>query len=1027
MTRIRILSLLVGILYHPLLAAASLRPEVPDPASVQAYGQFWQAFDDYENHRRNSEQSQKMGAWDQIRQEFKFQDASARSNEIDLFQEAASLYNEHLESHPQATNVPYVKLNLAQIHAKIASLRDEQSPKSGDENRKKALSILGELQKEFPAFALLEESQYLRATLLEGLGQNESAFTIWQSISSKARSSLFGVHASLAVGDHYFSKEKSMEALQAYRRGHSLLLSLDVPDKDIELLRFQYRIAWAAYRSAELDQCISTTVELLEPGREFRKLSIKRQVEKDAVELAGDALFEKDHMPSIRSTLQNKLIRSYAAAIGLRIMNRQMGLDNKEKLLEIGPFLVDNYPQAKEMPEILTLLANVYKEQRQDERYLATLERLSLLMPSNSLWRNHQQSEPQVIQNMEEKALAATQLLASQSYENGLVQDSPASFKTAITYYDNLIRTKPLHADAETWRLRRANSLYFSDQWAEADKAYETFKLERHVTPSNLEIASYQQILAREKIWRQSLQKTAVNRGSPGKNPLVVEKLRKLEQGIDDFADRFPGRPHTVDLLLLAASANRDVNAYAEAEKYWSRSLLSDPAPGQRTLAIRGLVQARIQAGVPQDIVAITRNYLKLENWSELGANFGGELRGVLATATKDAGENLNQKGEVMEAGRMLLGIAEEFPDLPDYDSIYRDGAYYLAIGGAWGEAQRASEKYLAKNDRPRTADMLYLKARSQEYQMRFFDAANTHLALVERFPRYARSPNSIQRAEDLAIAEDEYRTAGRAAMLAVQYQKNLDTRYASLVRASHHYKQTQAWDQALYALQEAQKIVKQPATRMKTNMEIARLMLAKGDQNEAAVIYRQLAQESSRRQENIDKSTYQSIAGEANFQLAEFERQNFESLYTGNVDGIDSQRLQERAQRLEKSLEFYAKAIATQDPEWATRARYGAGQTAEKMSQSIRNSLASRSRSSRDADGPALNEQAQRWQGLAQEYFSQNLLARSREPHRYKDSVWIEKSAMKLSGIAPTSAKTEEKAEVPASVGTSTPYMWSH
>ncbi|WP_141731114.1 hypothetical protein [Oligoflexus tunisiensis] len=1016
MNKIRPFTLLTGWLVSGMLYAGPLRPEVPDPESVQAYGQFWRSFDDYENHRRNSQQSQTMGAWDQIRQEFSYQDAAERDRELDLLQEAAARYKHHLENHPEAGNAPYVKLNLAQIQANIASLRDEQSPKSGDEYRKIALSLLAEINKEHPAFALQEESQYLRATLLEGLGQNETAFTIWEALSAKARISIYGVHASLAVGDHYFAKEKPVDALNAYRKGHTLLKTLEVADKDLELLRFQYRIAWAAYRAAELEQCIATTVALLEPGHEFRNLRVKQKVEADAVELAGDALFEKDDMATIRSTLRNKLIRGHAAAIGLRIMNRQMGLEAKENLLEIGPFLVENFPKAKEMPDILMLLANVYKEQKQQDRYLATLERLSLLLPANSLWRDHQQSEPQVIQNMEEKSLAATQLLAAQTYEQGMVQGSPASFKTALTFYDNLIRSKPQHPEAEMWKLRRAHCLYFSDQWAEADKAYEDFKSDRQVTPANLEVASYQQILAREKIWRQSLQKTTKSRGTPGKDPLVVEKLRKLEQGIDEFADRFPGRPHTVDLLLLAASANRDLNNYVEAEKYWSRSLLSDPSPGQRTLAIRGLVQARIKNGTPQDIVALARNYLKLENWNELGSGFGSELKGVLSAAAKDAGDSLNKKGEVKEAGRLLLSLAEEFPDLPDYDNIYRDGAYYLAIGGAWNEAQKASEKYLARDDRPRTADMLYLKARSQEYQMRFREAAGTHLALVENHPRHARSPNSIQRAEDLALAEDEYRTAGRAAMLAVQYQKNLDGRYDALVRASGHYKQTQAWDQALVALHEAQKISRRPGTKLKTKMEIARLMLAKGDREEATKLYKQLAQETARRQENIDKATFQAIAGEANFQLAEFEKQNFENVGP----------LEEKAQRLERSLAYYAKAIATQDPEWATRARFGAGQTAEKMSQSIRNVLAQRDRS-RDDNSRSLQDQAQRWQSLAQEYFSQNLLVRNKEPHRYKDSVWIEKSAMKLSGMAPGGPKTEEKIEVPASVGTSTPYMWSH
>ncbi|MCX6130939.1 MAG: hypothetical protein NTX25_18015, partial [Proteobacteria bacterium] len=445
---------------------------------------------------------------------------------------------------------------------------------------------------------------------------------------------------------------------------------------------------------------------------------------------------------------------------------------------------------------------------------------------------------------------------------------------------------------------------------------------------------------------RQSLQKLTSNRTGPTKDPIVLEKLRKLEQVIDDFADRFPGRPHTIDLLLMAASANRDLDKFSDAEKYWSRTLLSEPAPGQRTLAIRGLVQARIRGGNPEEVVALTRNYLKLENWTELGPAFGYELRGILSTAAKDAGENLNKKGQMSEAGRMLLAITEEFPDLPDYDSIYRDAAYYLALGGAWGEAKHASDKYLASKDAPRSADMLYLKARAQEYQMHFADAASTHLALVEKYPRFSRSSSSVQRAEDLAIAEDDYKTAGKAALLAVQYEKGLDSRYGAYVRASSHFKHEQAWDQAIAALQEAQRISKQASTRMKTKIEMARLLAAKGDAVEAQSIYRQLAQESMKNQENIDKSLYQAVNGEANFQLAEYEKRKFDALLMSDDENPTKERLKEKATLLEKSLALYGKAIASQDPEWASRARYGAGQSAEQMSQSIRSTLAKQERS---------------------------------------------------------------------------------
>src|SRR5690606_32509589 len=146
--------------------------------------------------------------------------------------------------------------------------------------------------------------------------------------------------------------------------------------------------------------------------------------------------------------------------------------------------------------------------------------------------------------------------------------------------------------------------------------------------------AYYQQILSREKLWRQSL--SSMNKEN-GSRTVAEERLRKLEKSIDNFADRFPNRSHGVDILLMAASANSDMGDLKQAERYWNRVLLSDPNATLTTIAIRGLVQATIRAGDPQPIPAITRNYLKLENFFILGAPFRSELYDVLSTSVKDA------------------------------------------------------------------------------------------------------------------------------------------------------------------------------------------------------------------------------------------------------------------------------------------------------------------------------------------------------------------------------------------------------
>lgn len=1022
-------SLSLGLLFLALhqspVRAEALLKSLPDPASVNAYEQFWSTFEDYDTHHRALEQGKFFGAWDQVRHEWAYQDQKQREEQLDILQEAARRYKQHLLSTPDASNAPYVKLNLAQILNKIGQIEEEKSAGRGRDSKREALALLAGLEQESPGFPLVEETRYLRASILESLDQSESALVLWKKLSQQAKSSLYGVHASIAVGDHAFAKERPAEALQAYKKAASVLEQISAPDKEFETLRLHYRIAWAAYRAADLELCVQTSQLLLEPGREFRQLSVKRRVERDAAELLGDALFELDDMKKSKAVLQKNMIRPYAGAIGFRLMTQLISMPTKSRLIEVGQFMVENFPQAPEMPEILTLLASTYKEERRTEEHLATLERLALMLPSASLWRNQHKNDPEALKSMEAKALAANGLLAAHYYEQGISQNNGPSFKSAASYYETLLKFDPQSPEAESWQLRRAHCFYFASQWQKADEAYEEFK-SRRVATANLEVAFYQQALAREKLWRESLQKSVGARSEPQKNPIVVERLRGFEAIVDAFADRFPNRPHTNDLLLLVASANRDMGNFKQGERYWNRTLLSEPSSAQRTLAIRGLIQAKIRGEGPHDVYKLTENYLKLENWQELGSTFRGELLGILSTSARDSSEELNKKGQVREAGQLLVDVCREFPDIPDRDTIYRDGAYLLAIAGDWQSSSQAATAYLGGPTRERDADMIYLKARSMEYQMRFAEAAATHLELAERFPSYGKASESVRRAEDLALAEDDPGLAGRAALASVPFAKTDSAKLAVEQRAAKHFFAAKDWDRSLDTLQKAKRHARSLAEQLPLQLEMARVYEAKSELKKALPIYEQLVQTAGRKQEDLDQDIFRRISGEAAFQLGEADRKEFEDFELQSNFGSLAGRVEEKSQKLEKSLEHYSRAIQSRDPEWSSRARYGAGQLAEQMAQEIKSALAKTQDDLKAAESKTLADQAERWQKLAQEYFSQNVLAKHREPHRYKESVWMERSAMRVSGLQ-SKGSNAEREEVPAALGSSQPFQWSH
>lgn len=1004
--------LLIGLLSLTGAKAQEMRSETNDSASFHAFKDFWTSFDDYEADAFTKGKAKYLENWHHVQKEWKTQEHDMNSLQIETLRTAVQRYQSHLTTHGDTGTAPYVRLNMAQALYKLGTHQGAQ----GEGAKKRALAILSDLHRENPSFSMTEEALYLKASILESLDQEESAHNVWKALAAQAKSTIYGVHAHLALGDHAFAKEQAEKALGSYRKAHTLAQSISVPT--YEKVRIDYRLAWAAYRSADLDAAVEASMRLLEPESDFRQISLQKKMTKDATDLIGDSLFEKDNVAQTKSFLKRESIRPYAAAIGLKIMTRMASNPSTEKMGELGDFMLDRYPQAKEVPEIATLMADVYKKERQQDRYVATLERLSLLLPKNSLWRVQHKDDLPAIAAMERRSLQATQLLAGQFYEDGLVQKSAASFATSQTYYESLLRFDPSSSDAETWELRRAHCMYFANNWEGADKAYETFKKREQVKPENLEIAYYQQILGREKLWRQSLSSLSSEKGSRGQSE---QRLRSLEQGIDDFTDRFPNRTHGVDLLLVAANANRDLGNGKQADRYWNRALLSEPNRTQRTLAIRGLIQSKAKSGDPQELLALTRNYLKLEDFSELGDRFNSELKLVLANSIRDAAKELNDKGKILEAGQLMIAMAQEFPGIPDQQKIYRDGSYYLALAGAWGEASSATNRFLAEHKKSEIMpDMMYLKARSEEYQLRFGEAAKSHLALAEAHPKFSRTVASLQRSEELAAGEEDFRTAGRAAMIAATYKKDPEQKHEGLLHAAEYYAKEGDWQGSMNALTQAEKISGSPGLKMKTQLLMAKVWDGQGDREKALATYQSLAKNAEAMREDLDKQLYARIAGESNFLLAEAEAKR-----SHRVDELQESKeavsqIRKKDDHIDRSLQYYNKAIAAQDPEWSSRARYGAATLAESMSHSIRNAIAKRAVEGSDS----LKEQATRWQTLAQQYHSQNLLARQKDPSL--NNSWIERSALKISGLQPI-PESKSSGDIPASLDTTQPYQWSH
>lgn len=1021
----RILLILTAVLL--MGAGPEIPPELVDAKAIDAFKQYWSAFDEHEEKLTKDGVKKFKASWDDVKEVYQKKKAKLTTEELEALQRAADKYRDHLESRPDADNRPFVMMNLAQIQNLIGDHQAKADPNAGTFAKSEALALLKDIEEKYPTFAYREQALYLRAIVLESLDRQDDALLAWQALSATARTSLYGVHARVALGDHLFMRERAAEAMKAYEKALELLPDVEADDPEYERLRINYRLAWSAYRAAELNTVIKAGAELLVPGRRAKTVEQREKIQQDGVDMMGDALYEANNFARAKDVLSRRELLDFAPGIGLRALTRYSANGIHTEAVIFGEWLINQYPLAKEAPDTLALTAASWQKLDKQQKRITALEKLALLLPAQSLWRSRHKDDLVTTKRMEERAVPAAVTVATSYYDAALGSGNVKTFETSSSFYDLLLAHTPNAATSNDWRLRRAHCQYFAGNYEDASRLYNELKSDFKVDPETLEVSAYQLVLTNERRWRELFGKQAeVGRDPTKSGGDVAKALASLEKSIDEFAARFPSQTRAVDLLLVGASANRDMNQFDKASRYWQRALVSGPSPAQRGVAIRGLVFATMKNGSTGDVVEAARRFLKLEDWRALGLPLGNELRGVLSVAALDEGKRLNGSGNVLEAGRLLTEVAAEFGDVPDRDRIWRDGAYMLAIAGEWAGAQKAAEGYAQSGLQKSRGDMVYLLARSHEYQLRLHDAAQNYYNLGERFPAHSRSDTSLRRAEKLAVAEGDFALAAEAATTLGERARQPDERIEHFEQAVDYLDKA---DNAPKALNLARKRLRSSGTlteKLKSQLLVCRMNYKAGGEQEALDDLAILAKTVDRQRPSLKAEDYQTLTAEIHLMLGEEAKRRFDDFNLIERQGDLSTKIATKTRYFDDLVTAYDKAAATGHPKFSTKARYELASAAEAFADEIASIPTKAGESLTLKSRNRFNATIDRLTALAKKYHSSNVLAARKDPSRFKDNDWVKKSTLRLTGDVSEKPEARHKEVLPASYQDNLPSEWS-
>jgi outer membrane protein assembly factor BamD (BamD/ComL family) len=1002
--------------------------DIPDPEALQAYKSFWDGFEAYERQKKKAAVDEYQRARAGLESLYAGKEKEFSEKRITILETAIDKYNDNLERVPSATNRAFVLLNLAQMYAELASLQSQRDDGSDKRSSLTAISLLKTIEEKHPSFQHRSEAMYLRATLLETNGDTTGASAIWRQLAETG-SDQFTFFGAIASGDGEFEKANLESAVKYYERAQNVLSRLDTPDKSLNQLRTYYRLAWALFKAGRSKDAINSAKKIVTPGVLSRSARQKDRISRDSAEIIALSLYELDRDELAQSIMQDKELSSVAPMIALVLMEQYLTISQPAKASTIGRIATQQFALAREYPDLLKLKARAEERQGQRTARLETLEKLALLLPERSLWRRHHTSDNTLIEYMEDLSRNAAELTATIYYDDGLTSGNPKKFTMAANYYRILLEDKPNASQSPVVRLKIANCHFFAGKLDDAEVYYRELIDQIKVQDDVLATAHYQLVLTLERQWRSRFERAIQKNGDTKSDKDILQSLTKLEKSVDEHANRFPGQSRSVDLLLVAASAHRDLNRFDEASRYWQRVLLSNPSDGQRSMAIRGLVFAKIRMGNTNETIQTVSQFLKLEDQKLLAQTLRLELLGVLSTAVTEEAQRLAKAGTTDRAAALLIKTSADFSDIPDREQMWRDGSYFLAISGDWSSAQAQAEAYLAANLSKYAGDITYLLARAHEYQMRFGPSVKYYLELASKFPQHERAATAIERAEKLAIADGSFTDAANANTLKAKRSRDPQERLEAFDSAIRNLLAANQFKEAEKTAERRKSLSKTNREKIQSEIILSKVRYASGDQQTAIDDLDSIDKQLERLRYQLGDS-YKRLSADVGLFLGNHAISKFRDQRLGDQKDpganitLKSDLFSEIVSRLDR--------VASHDqPEFSAEARFKLAQTANEFADELTAIPARAGEPITLKSQTRFSQNIARLRDLAQKYHGNNLLAKKRSPQAYAKSEWVSKSALALSNPTESLAKDQGSPTIVDQLSTSSspelPQQWSH
>lgn len=632
----------------------------------------------------------------------------------------------------------------------------------------RSLELFQRIIDEFPQSALVDDAIYNKGFLLEDIGEQRKAVSVYRELVEAHPESRFAPDALMRIAEFYFRPpfDKIDTAISFYKK---VLAYKESPLYDAAM----YRLGWAYYKLNDYPWAIAYFTLLADDIDRVRQWDPEAKhhfpaVQDEAIEYLGISFLDYGGAEDAANFFDKIGARDYGYQVFRRIGDAYMDVKEEyQDAIDAYQFLLAMYPDTPDAPFIQAKIAQAYK-QLDDDR-MAYVSRSELFEKFGAEERSPDDVRDNKVRDLTERSLRENIFyLLRQAQE----KDDPNLYSQAVADCREYLRTFPTDSNAVRMHWNLALTLDTKlglheeafEEYIKISNVYQRAKYQKQAAENA--IATADELVKNDRAAgatqdsteRVDTQRTLASSNAQAAPKALTGHENRLVLALNNYIRNFPHAPETPKMLARTGEVYYNKRQFKESLKYLKTLVKHFPdSPGTN--------YAR---------------FITMESY------FG---KGDYKSAERIARMIRANSTEYREKANLRLGEAIFFQA-----RVLADSTHHLA-------AAEGYLRVLTETPMVAFADLaLYNAALEYEAAKSYENAINTYSQFLDIFPG---SQYALKALKNLAFdfhALGDFLNAGETYRTLANTDANDSTAQVALFNASVSFVQAQAWERVIDA-----------------------------------------------------------------------------------------------------------------------------------------------------------------------------------------------------------------------------------